>query len=396
MKNLDTFDLEDVGGDMVAFVDPRTKHIIECNEILADAIGDKKTLLIGRSIFEVHHESCRKAVEKVLNTFLRAKSVPDADLLLQKKRGGTIPVSLRLSGSEDEKGRIRCTRFSWHNISQQKMIQRSLIQERVRLKQDLGSRLADLQHTKEKVRREERRRKAAEAKIRKAVSLLRRQRNELRMLAGRLISVQEEERRRLARDLHDDTCQKLGMLAFQVEMLAQKPPKSPESIQKELQGLHPKITTLANDIRAVSHRLHPAVLDYLGLAKAIEAHIEDFAQRETLHTTFKHENIPKSLPPDITNCLYRITQECLGNSAKHGNASKVAVALRYFTKSLRLTIRDNGIGLTAKQVSSFKKGLGFISMQERLRLVKGRLTVKTKPKQGTEVIVHIPYTKNHS
>ncbi len=380
---------------MVAFVDPRTKQIIECNEILADVLGYKKTTLIGRSVADLHHESCRGSVKKVYNSFLNSKRVPEADLQLKKKRGGTLPVSLRLSGSEDEMGEVRCTRFSWHNITIQKKIQDSLVQEKQLLKKHLGSRTTDLRHVKKKVHKEEQKRKTAEAKTATANMFLRRQRNQLQQLAGQLISIQENERRRLARDLHDDTCQKLGMLAFQVESFEQNLPTSPRAIQSELQSLHAKITALANDIRSLSHQLHPAILDYLGLVKALEAFLQDFVQRESLRTELNHKNIPNNLPPNITNCLYRVTQESLGNSVKHGKATKVVISLEGFSKSLRLSIQDNGVGLTKSQMVSFKQGLGFISMQERLRLVKGKLTVHTKPKLGMKLVVSIPYTKSH-
>ena len=395
MANLTMEAWEDQGGDMLAFVDPKTKHVIECNEMLADSIGYNKSNLIGRSVFDLHLTSCRHTAKKVFSTFLKAKSVPDAELYLKKKGGGKIPVSLRLSGSEDEQGQIRCTRFSWHNMSRRKKTQETLQNEKRQLKNRLLSRLTDLRKTKIIARNERQKRRSAETKVYQALRVLRQQRKYLRILAGKLISIQEDERRRLARDLHDDTCQKLGMLAFETEALGQTLPESPEMIQKELQSLHNKITALATTVRSLAHQLHPAVLDYLGPVKAIESYIEDFAQREDLRVSFTHKNIPKTLPQNIGNCLYRITQECLGNSAKHGHASKVHVSLLGFSKSLRLTIRDNGIGFSPKQLETFKQGLGFISMQERLRLVKGSLGVGSKKGHGAEIVARIPFFKSH-
>ncbi len=393
MKDLDTLEWDDQGGDMVAFIDPKTKQIIECNAILADSIGYKKSSLIGRSVFDLHHPSCQGVAKKVFQTFLKQRSVPDAELHLQKRSGVKVPVSLRLSGSEDEGGKILCTRFSWHNMSKRKKVQETLEYEKRQLHHRLLSRLEDLRKTKKIARKEVRKRRSAETKVYQAVRLLRQQRKDLRILAGRLISIQEDERRRLARDLHDDTCQKLGMLAFQIQSLGQTLPNSPEMIQKELQGQYDKITALTTSVRSLAHQLHPAVLDYLGPVKAIESYIEDFTQREKLKVSFIHKNVHNELPRSLANCLYRITQECLGNSAKHSRASRVVVSLMGFSKSLRLSIRDDGVGLSSKQLDTFKQHLGFISMRERLRLVKGTLAVRSKRGQGTEIIARIPFLK---
>ena len=392
MADLFSEELNDQGGDMVAFVDPRTHQIIECNDILADTLGYQKKSLIGRSVFNLHYRSSQSSVKKVFQTFLNAKTVPDAELKLKKRSAGTIPVSLRISGSEDRQGQIRCTKFSWHNLTERHRTQEKLEEEKSQLKQRLATRLTVLRKTKKQARKETHKRKIAELKIAQSVKVLRKQRRQLRLLAGKLITVQEEERRRLARDLHDDTCQKLGLLAIQVERLSQKPPDSSKIVKKELQNVYLKITTIANEIRSLSHQLHPAIIDYLGLAKALGAYIEDFSQQENLKIEWRHKNIPQDLSPALTNCLYRIAQECLGNCAKHANATKVLVSLNGFSKSLRLMIRDNGIGLSKTQLANYTKGLGFISMQERLRLVKGTLSIRTKPKHGTTIRVLIPYT----
>ena len=229
---------------MVAFVDPKSKHVIECNEILANSIGYKKSSLIGRSVFDLHHSSCQGMAKKVFQTFLKERSVPDAELHLQKRGGKKVPVSLRLSGSEDDRGKILCTRFSWHNMSKRKKVQEALEYEKQQLHNRLISRLKDLRQTKKIARKEVQKRRSAETKVSQAIRILRQQRKDLRILAGRLISIQEDERRRLARDLHDDTCQKLGILAFQIQSLGQTLPNTPEMIQKELQSQYDKITAL--------------------------------------------------------------------------------------------------------------------------------------------------------
>ena len=248
---------------MVAFVDPRTKDIIECNDNLVEAIGYRKSNLIGRDIFSLYLKQFQSNGMAVFKTFLKDGKVVEKDLRIKKRGEGSIPATLRLSGSQDKQGRMRCTCFSFHNISKRQVQEYSLEQEKHSLKKHLLKRNKELRITKQKVRKEVHQRKTAELKVDHALKVLRRQHRTLRRLAGQLLSIQENERRRLARDLHDTICQRIAMVAFQADALTQRLPSAASKVAKEIKALHQQLTEVNSEIRAVSHHLHPAVLEHL-------------------------------------------------------------------------------------------------------------------------------------
>lgn len=376
---------------MVAFVDPRSKEIIECNENLVEVTGYNKSNLIGRDIFTLFPKQGQSNALAVFKTFLRDEKVAEEDLRLKMRGKGSTPVTLRLSGSKDKRGRMRCTRFSFHNISTRKEIEESLKEEKHSLKKHLLKRTKELRSTKQKIRKEVHQRKSAEQKVDRGLQVLRRQHRALRRLAGRLLSIQEDERRRLARDLHDTVCQKLAMVAFQAEALSQRVPSTSSRVAKEFQSLHQQLTEVNSEVRAVSHHLHPSVLEHLGLTQALESYIDELTKQQELNVIFSHNNVPKSLPANVALCIYRVTQECLGNIVKHADAQEARVTLTGFTKSIRLSIRDQGKGFSKQKLRAFQQGLGFISMVERTRLEKGKLNIESMVNQGTQVVLKIPY-----
>lgn len=381
---------EDNGGDMVAFVDPKTMHIIECNDMLVKTVGFPKSSLIGRSVFSLYPKQCQNNAIKIFKTFLSNGTLPDAALKLKKRGRGSIPVTLRLSGSQDNHGQTRCARFSWHSISKRNKFQDKLLDKKHTLERRLITRTQDLRQTKQNFRKEIKKRKFAETKVYYALVLLQRQHRKLRSLAGQLLSVQEEERRRLSRELHDDTCQKLAMLAFQAETLAQRFPTSWVDATRQLRSFHQQITEVAGDVRKLAHQLHPSILEHLGLVQALKAYIEECAKLHQFKIIFTHRNIPDDLPGNIALCLYRVTQESLGNIMKHAQAQEAWITLTGFTKSIRLSIRDNGKGISRQKLKAFQQGLGFVSMIERIRLVRGKLHVHSKARGGTQIVVKIP------
>jgi len=215
---------------------------------------------------------------------------------------------------------------------------------------------------------------------------------DLRKLTGRLIWGQEEERRRLARDLHDDLTQRLAVMAIQMgrmELAAQEG-RSPQV--EEFQALREQTVQISADIHAISRQLHPAILDDLGLVKAIEAECSRFAKREGIEVRFTAEGVPESLKKVISLSLYRIVQEGLTNIAKHACARQVEVALIATAAGLSLSIQDDGIGFDAAEVRK-KTGLGFSSMRERVRIIRGELRIAPSPNLGTLITVEVPLKK---
>jgi PAS domain S-box-containing protein len=225
---------------------------------------------------------------------------------------------------------------------------------------------------------------------RRAERALQESRQELRALAGRLLLAQEEERKRISRELHDDLSQKVALLAFDTSSLAAAPPPTPEEVKKSLCNLQARISGLATDVRQIAHQLHPSILEDLGLAAALRELCEEFSARNAIQATFEQESLTEALPLDIASCLYRVAQEALHNVQKHAHgASQVRLELRTDPGSVHLGIQDDGVGL-GSEAGSPGQGLGIISMKERVRLVQGNFSIHSEHGNGTTIAVCVP------
>jgi signal transduction histidine kinase len=212
---------------------------------------------------------------------------------------------------------------------------------------------------------------------------------DLQDLTGKLISAHEEERRHLARELHDDLSQRLAAMANEAGKLEQELVTSPKSVTDVIRRLRADVATLAEDVQGMSHQLHPSILEDLGLQDAIASECARFSQREGIDVHFLPEAVPDALPDDIALCLYRVMQESLRNIAKHSKAREVHVNLTGDEDAVHLHLKDSGVGFVPAQTRG-KQGLGLASMEERIRLVQGRLAVRSQPGQGTAIDIRVP------
>jgi PAS domain S-box-containing protein len=222
-----------------------------------------------------------------------------------------------------------------------------------------------------------------------AEALIQESEMELRSLTGRLILGQEAERRRLARELHDDLSQRLAALAIEAGKTEAAVEDREASVLKPLRELRDQTIRIAADVHDISRRLHPSILDDLGLSKAVEAECARFAAREGVAVDFRAQGVPDRVPPDVALALYRIVQEGLNNVAKHACARRVAVCLRGSAAALHLSVADDGLGFDRADVRG-KPGLGLQSIRERVRLVRGRHRIVARPETGTEIEVAVP------
>jgi two-component system CheB/CheR fusion protein len=214
---------------------------------------------------------------------------------------------------------------------------------------------------------------------------------ELRALAGSLFTSQEDERRRVARELHDDISQQLALLEIDTQHLDSQIAVAPEQACREVEKLRQGISALSESVRRISHALHPAVIDDLGIAPAIRSLADDFRKREGMIVTFAAYDVPKDIPNHIATGLYRITQEALRNVAKHAGKTHVKIILKSEAGGVQLQVNDSGEGF---DVRARRTGLGLISMEERARLMQGTLTVDSVEGQGTHITVQIPLAQN--
>jgi signal transduction histidine kinase len=193
--------------------------------------------------------------------------------------------------------------------------------------------------------------KRAQETSRECERVLRENENDLRRLAGRLISAQEEERSRLARELHDDLAQRLAVLAIDVGRLERELTDPSTAVQKKLREMKQNFVDASKDIHNLSRQIHPAILDDLGLVRAVESECASFSKREGVHVAFNRGALSTAIPKDISLSLYRIVQEGLRNISKHACAEHVSVSLAGMDEDLLLSIRDDGIGFDSVAVS---------------------------------------------
>lgn len=217
---------------------------------------------------------------------------------------------------------------------------------------------------------------------------LHKNREQLQALTGQLLTAQEEERRRISRDLHDDVNQRLAVLALKIQT-AQKGLNESDSSLKKLQELYDGVAELSDDVRHLAYQLHPSVLDDLGLKLAIQALTDDFSRWEGIKVSFTAHQVPGSLPPEVGTCFYRLVQESLRNIAKHAQASEAVVFLGVSDGGLQLSVKDQGVGFDP-EARSTQKGLGLLGMKERIRLLDGTLTISSQPRKGTEIAAWLP------
>jgi PAS domain S-box-containing protein len=218
---------------------------------------------------------------------------------------------------------------------------------------------------------------------------IRQQGRDLRLLAGRLMTAQDDERRRIARDLHDDLSQKLAYLAMDIGKLASKP--SSPAMLEGLRLLQRRAGDAADSVRHISHQLHPSILEDIGLEAALEQYCEEFEERSGIRTHLLSRDIPDSLPREVTSSMYHIFQESLRNVSKHSKAEEVFVTLEFVNGVLRLSVRDEGVGLPASRPRP-GAGIGIMGMKERANLVKGTVSIESQAGEGTEVTVSVPLT----
>jgi signal transduction histidine kinase len=215
--------------------------------------------------------------------------------------------------------------------------------------------------------------------------------NHIRKLLGRVIDVQEGERRRISRELHDDLNQKIATLSVSISRLKRKLPMQDGELVDELDRLRETANGLTNEVRRLSHQLHPAVLEHLGLVTALESYIASFNDEEQIKVQFTAEVGDERIPFQTSICLYRVAVESLRNVARHSGAASAAVLLKRVKEGWELRVSDPGKGF---DVETFRLGggLGLISVEERLRLLEGLCEVRSAPGQGTTLIARVPLT----
>ncbi|HUK34026.1 MAG TPA: PAS domain S-box protein [Vicinamibacterales bacterium] len=211
----------------------------------------------------------------------------------------------------------------------------------------------------------------------------------LQKLSGRLIEAQEQERRHIAREIHDDISQRLALLANGLYQLARNSSEPDARVLLQLEPLLTHVSDIAQALHALSHRLHSSKLETLGLVPAMRGFCREFAEQHNIGVDFTSFEVPGELSRYTSVCLFRILQEGLSNAAKHSGATQVDVRLEGVSGSLQLSIRDSGVGFNPGMAMR-GSGIGLMSMKERVGLLKGTIVIMSKPNGGTQIQVAVP------
>jgi PAS domain S-box-containing protein len=217
----------------------------------------------------------------------------------------------------------------------------------------------------------------------------------LEKISGRLIEAQEKERSRIARELHDDICQRLALLSIELEQANRSLNGSTVGTEQRLEEIREHCSGIAIDVQSLSHQLHSSKLDYLGVVAAIRGFCKEFAKQHEVNIEFTEYNVPQDLPRDISLCLFRVAQEALHNAVKHSGTLQFTVELIGSATEVQLEVRDAGVGFEVNETKS-GRGLGLVSMEERVHLVRGRFCIESRPGAGTRIVVVVPLVAKDS
>jgi len=240
-----------------------------------------------------------------------------------------------------------------------------------------------------------RNRRRVEVALRESEAKARASYQEVSELAGRLITAREEERARIARDLHDDIGQRVASLSIGLSRAQRQIPEAPNATRQTLSALEQQTSQLSADLRHLSHELHPSALEHLGLLEALRERCDDFSQQNDVAVRLDVSETWREVSDAFALCLYRVAQEALRNVATHARAHNVTVSLDRCDGRLTMQVSDDGRGFDP-EATTRRSGLGLVSLAERVRMLGGELAVTAVPGAGTRLAVSLPVGEAHA
>jgi PAS domain S-box-containing protein len=207
--------------------------------------------------------------------------------------------------------------------------------------------------------------------------------------SGRLINAQEEERSRIARELHDDFSQRVALLATELQIILGAVGDSRSFVSGRLREVLKSVNEIATDVHSLSHSLHSSKLEILGLSRSVSSFCREFSKQHNIQVDFDQAALPEPIPSEIALCLFRVVQEGLQNVNKHSRASRVEVRLTGSPTEISLSVSDNGVGFDLSQ-NYASNGIGILSMKERVRMLDATFEIQSAPTKGTQITVKVP------
>jgi len=352
----------------VAVTDARGE-IVFANARLSDLLGYSSEEIVSPERRNFFAEEYRVLTGSPLENLGRGAAA-QYEMQFARKDGSELWVLVNANAIRDERGRLRGALFMLTDISQRKLAEADLGRYRDHLEELIRERTAELAELNKDL--------AQEVSVRKQAE------EGLRALSRRLFQAQEDERRAISRELHDQIGQMLTGLLYQLESAKQA--KSPQAagIIREVEDV---VRELLAQVRNLSQSLRPAMLDELGLLPSLSAHCKHFTQLTGIAVHFAHEGLPEDLSPEISTAAYRIIQEALTNVARHAGAAQVTARLWTDQNKLHILVEDHGKGFDP---SSMAGSSGLSGMRERAALLDGRLTIVSFPGRGTRIAAEFP------
>lgn len=354
---------------------------------------------IKRSSDEIRH--ARDYADAIVETVREALVVLDSDLHIVRANG-SFYSTFRLSPKDTENRRIYdVAQGSWNIPELRRLLEEVLPKnksfENFRLSHvfpDIGRRILLLNARRLQPWADETSglillTMLDRTELESATEALQTNEQRLRELAAGLLTAQEDERSRIARELHDSVNQQLAMLTIELKMLENEPVPPPKSFHKRLASLGIRLQKLSEEVNQAAYQLHPSIVDHLGLPAALRSLCDDLSKQEKIRIDYRQVTADYSASREVGLCLYRVAQEALRNVVKHSGARRASVALVMEKERIVLSIRDRGVGFDRER-PAIKRGIGLTSMEERVRAVKGTLTIRSSPGAGTRVVVQIP------
>jgi two-component system CheB/CheR fusion protein len=345
------------------------RHVLLANEAFLKAFQTSRAAIEHRSVFELEPRGFRSAAFKRMLEESLGRRSRVTDFEIEFTIGASAPMIMAIAARKfdlpEEDGAIIL--IVMKDITRFRLAERRLVASRDTVQKG---------------------RLRAESSLRESKHELSASRAELRVLAGRLIRAQEDERKRVARELHDDLTQRLSALQIGSAGLARLTPAG-EPARAGFLAHEENIAEVVDEVRRLAYDLHPAILTHLGLRAALRSFCVKFSAREEIDVDFSAQKEPASLSEEIALCLYRVTQEGLRNVAKHSGTKSAGVVLKMVRGVLCLTIQDRGRGFGI-EVQKNGEGLGLLGMKERVRLVHGTFQLRSRPGHGTRIDVRVP------
>lgn len=224
---------------------------------------------------------------------------------------------------------------------------------------------------------------------------IRRHRQELRRLTEKLFQSQEEERRRIARELHDEAGQALTAVKLGLDRLEESAPEDNRKLKREINEIRKVLERTSSEIRQLSYRLHPTLLSDLGLEPALDLYLKEVSSHSKLEINFRMVGFDRRLNPEMETVLYRFSQEALTNALRYAQAKQFQLSIIKSYPKIIFLAEDDGVGFNAQIVGQSKRSLGLLGMRERTSLMEGTFQIKSRPGEGTRIRIEIPMQDSH-